>query len=535
MMKNLLRFSLSGLLLAASWPSYGFPGLVFVAFIPLLWSVESILTDAQKRKNLRVFLYTYLTVFIWNFTTTHWLMYASQVGGWFAVLVNSLLMSLLVLVYVVVRKRTSLIRSMIFLAALWIAFEKFHLNWDFSWPWLNLGNVFAHYPKWIQWYEYTGSFGGSLWVWSVNISLFLSLSKGLKNFKTHRIKAVLPTTILLFIPLIISFALYYTYTEEENPLNVVVLQPNIDPYKEKYLITNETVFKHLYGQSKKKINAKTDFWIAPETVFAKGTRLSQLNQSIINTGFKKLVQQYPNLNILTGISLYEVYDHPVDATSALNTQKLMGGDTIWFNDFNSAYFINKNLSEPQLYNKSKLVVGVETLPYPHLFKLIMGDYMIDLGGTLAVKKTQDTRDVFESANGQHKVAPIICYESVYGEFVTGYVKKGADFLAVITNDAWWENTEGHRQHLQYARLRAIETRRSIARSANTGISAIINQRGEILQSLPYNSGGAIQATLQANHKITFYTRHGDYIARLAVFMAGVLFLVSVFGKRKITG
>lgn len=532
-MKSFFRFGLSGLLFASSWPSYGFPGLIFVAFVPMLWSIESILSDSKKRKSLRIFLYTYWAVFIWNFITTYWLMYASQVGGWFAVLVNSLLMSILVQLYVVVRKRTSLTRSLIFLAALWMAFEKFHLNWDFSWPWLNLGHVFAHYPKWIQWYEYTGSFGGSLWVWWVNITLFLILSKGIKNHKNNRLRAALYPALIIALPLVSSFALYYSYIEEENPVNVVVLQPNIDPYKEKYLITNETVFKHLYDQSKEKINQKTDFWIAPETVFAKGTRLTQLEQSYISKGFKALTDEYSNLNILTGISLYEVYDHPVDATSTLNTQRLMGGDTIWFNDFNSAYFLNQSMDKPLLYNKSKLVVGVETLPYPRLFKLIMGDYMINLGGTMAVKKTQDTRDVFESANGLHKIAPIICYESVYGEFVTGYVRNGADFLAIITNDAWWENTEGHRQHLQYARLRAIETRRSIARSANTGISAIINQRGDIEQSLRYNSGGAIEATLQANNKITFYTRYGDYIARLAVFASALIFLVSVFGKRKI--
>lgn len=532
-MKNLFRFGLSGLLLAASWPTYGFAGFIFIAFVPLLWGIESILHDTGKRKFLRVFLFGYLSMLLWNYITTYWLRYASEVGGWFAVLVNSLLMANLLTLYFWVRKKTTPKTGLVFLAALWISFEKFHLNWDFSWPWLNLGNVFAGHPTWIQWYEYTGSFGGSLWVWTSNIVVFWTLSKGIKPSIYGAARQFLPALLIIFIPIAVSLALYATYTEEKNPVDVVVLQPNIDPYKEKYLITNETVFKHLYDLSKDKIDTLTDFWIAPETVFAKGTRLEQLDNSVVNLGFQELTRLHPNLNVLTGISLYEVYNQPVDATSALNSQTLMDGGTIWFNDFNSAYFLNKNLSTPLLYNKSKLVVGVETLPYPRLFKLIMGDYMIDLGGTMSVKKTQSTRDVFTSADGLHSVAPIICYESVYGEYVTGYVQNGADFLAIITNDAWWENTEGHRQHLFYARLRAIETRRSIARAANTGISALINQRGDILQSLPYETGGAIKGTLQANQRITFYTRYGDYIARISILMAVIIFLLGIFGRKKI--
>ena len=193
--------------------------------------------------------------------------------------------------------------------------------------------------------------------------------------------------------------------------------------------------------------------------------------------------------------------------------------------------INTN-NNVQLYHKSKLVVGIENFPYQGVLKPILGDAMIDLGGTVAMKTTQSNRDVFTASNGKSKAAPIICYESVYGEFVTGYVRNGADFLAIVTNDAWWNNTQGHKQHLSYARLRAIETRRDIARSANTGISAFINAKGEITKSLVYDTQGALAGSVTLNKKQTFYVLAGDYIARIAIFIALFVFLITFFRRKK---
>ena len=158
--------------------------------------------------------------------------------------------------------------------------------------------------------------------------------------------------------------------------------------------------------------------------------------------------------------------------------------------------------------------------------------MIDLVGTVAMKTTQEERSVFELNRGS-STAPIICYESVYGEYVTGYVKNGADFLTIITNDAWWSDTQGHKQHLNYAKLRAIETRRSIVRSANTGISAFINEKGDITQTLGYAEIGSLRGEVTLNNKETFYVKHGDYIARVAHLLALFLFLFAVVPIKRI--
>jgi apolipoprotein N-acyltransferase len=157
---------------------------------------------------------------------------------------------------------------------------------------------------------------------------------------------------------------------------------------------------------------------------------------------------------------------------------------------------------------------------------------IDLGGITRSHGTQAERDVFVSPQDGNKIAPVICWESVFGEYVTKYVKnKGANMIFIITNDGWWKETPGHRQHNSYARLRAIETRRSIARSANTGISCFINQRGEEISRIGWWQRSALKGNLNANDHITFYVKHGDYIARLSAFLSLLLVLYAIVKRR----
>ena len=169
------------------------------------------------------------------------------------------------------------------------------------------------------------------------------------------------------------------------------------------------------------------------------------------------------------------------------------------------------------------------MPYKNLLEPIIGEVLLDFGGTIATRGIQNKRSNFQS-NDKVIIAPIICYESIYGSFVTEYVRYGAQLLVVISNDAWWGNTEGHRQLLSYSRLRAIENRRAIARSANTGISAFINKNGEITNKIDYGKKGILNGDVELNNKLTFYTKYEDYIARIALllFILTILFLFRNF-------
>ena len=528
MNKNIALAVLSGLILAAAWPTYGVAVVIFAGFVPLLILEKRIRNSQLKKKGRKLLVLSYLTFFFWNGLTTWWLWNSTIFGMLFAVLVNSLLMAFVFSTFHFVAKKFPRKIHLIYLPAVWLAFEQLHLKWDFSWPWLNLGNVFSEYYTLIQWYEYTGVFGGSLWVWIVNISLFVAVEHYLaKSPKKKLIYGGFRAAILIFIPIIVSLWLYQKEEPTEKTAHVVVLQPNVDPYTEKYGRSNYESLKDLLAIAGKHELSKTDFLIAPETTLSKLTSVDRLKTTQERIVINALTNQYPNLNFLVGADLFKLYRQAEKPSPYAN--KTSRGD--WAVLYNAAVFYNKNTFEIPYYIKSKLVVGVETFPFKNILEPILGNVMLDLGGTVSVRAVQDERMVFTSMNGDFKAAPIICYESVYGEFVTDYVKKGANFLAIITNDGWWGNTQGHKQHLSYAQLRAIETRKSIARSANTGISAIINSKGDIVKQLGYEKKGSIAHDISVNNKVTFYVKHGNYIARLGVLLAGFILLFAIARKK----
>jgi apolipoprotein N-acyltransferase len=518
---------LSGLLLACSWPTYGIPLFIFVAFIPLFLA-EKKLRESNSKVKLKVVFYSYITFVIWNAITTWWLYYASGFGMFFAVLVNSLLMSLLFLLYHIVAKRVSQKFSLLFFLWLWLSFEKFHLIWDFSWPWLNLGHVFGNFPQWIQWYEFTGVFGGSLWILATNIFGFFILSNSFQLKFIEIIKKLIPLMALLVsIPIIISMWMFQTYEIKGKTKEVIVLQPNVDPYTEKYDTPNFAITKGLLQQADSLITPETEYIIAPETVLAESVPFDQFYFSPSRYLMMNYIQMHPKAQLLWGIDTYNFILDKKDTSPSSNMYK----NGVWVDFYNAALFINQQ-PDFQKYYKSKLVVGIENLPYKSILEPLLGNIMLNLGGTISTKTIQEERSVFKANDGT-KVAPIICYESVYGEFVTGYVKNGAQFLAIITNDAWWNKTQGHKQHLTFASIRAIETRRDIARAANTGISAFINQKGEIVSKTKYGEKKALRGKVSLNSKMTFYVLHGDYIAYISILFLTLFSLCILIKKKKI--
>ena len=178
-MKNLFCVVLSGILLSVSWPTYGIPFFIFVAFVPLLFVEENISQSDIKRKGWAVFGCSYLTFIIWNIITTGWLYNSQNPDGSpalmavvFPVLVNSLLMSTAFQLFHWYKKGKKLPLGLTFFVFVWMSFEYFHMAWEFTWPWLNLGNSFADYPQLIQWYDTLGATGGSFWMLTLNAVIF---------------------------------------------------------------------------------------------------------------------------------------------------------------------------------------------------------------------------------------------------------------------------------------------------------------------------------------------------------------------------
>ena len=499
-LKYVLLSVLSGLLLGLAWPTYGITAFIFIGFVPLLHVAQN-----NSKFSIKIFLCFYLAFLIWNIIATGWLYYASIGGVLFAVLINSLIMTIVFSSFFIVSKRIDSKLSFIFFVSFWLCFEKFHLSWDFSWPWLNIGNVFSENTGWIQWYEYTGSFGGTLWVLITNIliyNLFLSI---INNKKSRLLIGSI--ILLIFIPITISKIIIYNVDLKEELTDVFVIQPNIDPYKEKYNRSDNDNFLYVHDLLVEN-DIKNSTIILPETFFSDGIQINGYSNNEFLKHLNFLKDKF-NSEILTGVELFEVITDSNDIKNYSNNLN----DGRWLNLYNSAVFVSDNI---QYYNKSKLVVGIEKMPYKKITEPILGNFLMDFGGLKYSRGFDNERKNFRSIKN-FIISPIICYESVYGEYVTEYTRSGSQLFAIITNDGWWDVSEGHKQHLSYAKLRAIENRRNIVRSANTGISAIINYKGEVKDSIEYEEEGIIKTKVGLIEKETFYVRYGDYIFRVSLF------------------
>src|SRR6185312_13057656 len=230
--------------------------------------------------------------------------------------------------------------------------------------------------------------------------------------------------------------------------------------------------------------------------------------------------KYKNGNLITGAETFKIYNNRATATASPYDPQ----GHQFYDAFNAALNI-ENSAKVQFYHKSKLVPGAESLPFGHALSFLKPIFE-HLGGATGSYGSQPDAGVFYSQSGIG-VDPVICYESIWGGYVAESVHKGAQFIAIITNDGWWEDTPGKDQHLDYAKLRAIETRRWVCRSANTGISAFINERGDVVKRSKWWVRTALKQDINLNSDLTFYTLHGDYIAILgsALAILGMLFIL----------
>ncbi|MGY2130711.1 apolipoprotein N-acyltransferase [Hymenobacter sp. HD11105] len=531
---------LSASLLWLGWPVNPAPlaALLLVAWVPYL-RLEQVLTQ-RGASGWKVFRYTYLTLVLWNAFTTWWVSHSTLGGGIAAVVLNALLMCLPTMAFYHTKRLAGPTLGYLSLPIYWIAFEQLHLHWDLTWPWLTLGNGFAQANSWVQWYEYTGFLGGSLWMWVVNILVFRAwfgfkanaVLKAANSFeevifrpgeafpKRSFASRWLAPLLAAVLPIALSYFIKANYQEKGPQAEVVVIQPNIDPYQEKFqgaenFIPIEEQVTRLLTLTAQHSTPQTKLVLWPETSLDQVQWENQFDANPNTQRVRVLLAQRPNLELITGITSLVAYP----SKEAASVTARYRDDAGYFDVFNTAAYLPNTSTPATFYHKSRLVPGVEKVP-PLLTKLIAN---IDLGGTVGSYGSQTERTVFRSpTDSMLRVAPLICYESVYGDFVAEYVQNGATLLGIITNDGWWSDSPGHEQHLQYATLRAIETRRDIARSANTGISAFINQKGEITTRTGWWVPAASRATVRLNSELTFYARHGELIGPAMQVLAGLL-------------
>jgi apolipoprotein N-acyltransferase len=537
MKKNILLSLFSGLLLWLAWPPMQYTTFfLFFGLVPMLVVMENIIKSTSTKKGKLIFNITFLGFFVWNVLCIYWVYNSLKIVGEVVAIpislipyaLGPLLMAFACWLYYRLRLVAPRGWSLAGLICFWIAYEYLHQTWDLNFPWMTLGNGFAVAHQWVQWYEYTGVYGGTVWIWIINILVFL-IYMGLSEAqaKPLRLKLSGALAAMLVLPLGFSLYRYYDYEELKNPSNVVVVQPNIDPYEKNGTIPYFQQIESLTHLSDSVAQVNTEFFIWPETAMPYPMDEKHIRASDYFRQAQRFLSKYKNGNLITGAETFNIYDSQKTKTAS----PLPNGS---FEDhYNTAINID-NSDQVQFYHKTKLVPGAEALPFGNILSFLKPVFA-HLGGATGSYTGQDAPSNLYAASGIG-VAPAVCFDSIWGEWVAKSVGEGAQFIAIITNDGWWENTTGKDQHLDYAKLRAIETRRWVCRSANTGISAFINQRGDIVQQSGWWVKAALKQDINLNSDITFYVAHGDYIPKTASLLAalGMLFLVvRVRVKKKI--
>ena len=526
-----LLSALSALLLSLPWLVPHVGALALVAFVPLL--IADAVAD-QLRLRAR-WIWPAFTFVAWNAATTFWVCNATVGGGIFAICYNALQMLLIWLLFRLAKRKMGGALPYIFLAAMWIAWERVYFSVDISWPWLTLGGAFARSTRTVQWYEYTGMLGGSLWVWVANLGIYgliVAVSDGLWQRWNGLARACASIGIILVVagPVVASKLIWDAYEERsEATVDVVIGQPNFDPYEKFQSLSQAQQTEILLDQFEDVLVHRADkpvLLLAPET-FTGDVVLNAPDNSATLQRVRAFLAEHPGAEMLFGASTYDLYD-----THAAPTLLARPYGEGWIVSHNSAMMARPE-GPAEVYHKSKLVVGTELTPYPKIF-VPLDNWLsakMHVGGLMGRCVGQDGVSLLHFGPQRVPLGCAICYESVYGEYCAEYVRAGAKALTIITNDAWWGNTPGYRQHLSYAALRAIELRRDIARCGNTGISAFIDQRGEILETSDWWTRQTLTGSVNLSSEQTLFVQHGDIAGRvctLIFLILAALLLVRLF-------
>ena len=514
---------LAGLLLGVGFNgTFGVLPALFVGFVPLFVLYGRL--RARGAGYGEVFRHGFTAFLIFNVLTTYWVTNTGFAAGFFAVLANAVLMTLpWLLLYATGRRspRTALLAF----AAGWLSFEYMHYHWELNWPWLALGNGLAQWPALVQWYEVTGVAGGTAWVLAVNylcFSTFFAPASAPEQAFARRPRW--PLALAVVLPVAVSLVRFWTYTPPPGEtIAVAAVNGNFEPHYEKFASRAEQAtldtFQRLSAAALRA--GPVDFLVFPETSFGQIREedpLTAPSLRALRAGLDPASVGY----LMTGFSGYHRFGPNEPTTPAV---RYAGGNrTTAYEALNGALLVTPRGDSVQTYRKGVFVPGAESFPFRR-FLPFMEPLVASVGGSVAGLGTQAERTPFVTPRA--RVAPVICYESVFGEYFTEYVRRGAQAIFVVTNDGWWGNTAGHRQHLWYSSLRAIETRRPVVRAANLGACAFIDQRGRILSRTAYDRAGFLRGTLRLNDALTPYVRYGDLTSRVALLLLVLVLLNNV--------
>lgn len=510
-----------GILSGLAWTGWCSGLILLVALVPFFIIENYLFENPGRFTSNAFFIYLLPGMFIFSIFGIGWIRIASLGGAICVITGLSFLMSFTLWLAHSVRLRAGNISGFVSLFTFWLGYEFISLNVSIVSPWLNLGNGLSKDIAFIQWYEVTGTAGGSIWILLSNLLFTLFI---INSLKPGRMAGIYFTIWILAIvlPSAVSIARYLTIEQNtKDGEEVLIVQPNIDPYTEKFRIPFDEQLKKVIALAETEITDKTIWVITPETIVDDPVNLDELDSNKYIIKIKELTVRYPNATVVAGLVSYKLYP-PSNEAPTISARRIDASGN-YYDHFNSALKIDTGKTI-EVYKKSRLVPGIEMQFSTGPGRLI-SRILPSLGGTPWGYGIQKERNCFTHQSAIKKIAPVICYESVFGEFVAEYVKNGANSLFIMTNDGWWKNSIGYNLHLSYASIRAIETRRQVVRAGNTGVSCIIDIRGKRIAETKWWTVDVLKWEIFPEVSITPYVMYGDFLLRLGTFLSVLIILI----------
>ncbi len=528
----------SGILLGFSFPPSPFYSLAYVAFIPMFFLFARLESFCQITK------YSYLFLLIFHLITVYWtggFVVGKDIwmmtAGAAVVFIHPIFFLPIILLAFVVKKRLGLVQGLIAFALFWTSFEYLHSLGEYSFPWLTIGNSQAYDLNRIQIVEYSSVYGLTLLIFAFNIIAFLLIvnqANGTWKFRSRQFLSLVSVMVIMYF----GSALYGKYViskqsiDTKNRISVGIIQPNFDPWDKWSGIYNDKwesyihQLNYYFDETKQLSKFKPDIIFWPETAIPFHILLPRYSLFLSKL---LLLSDTLKIPIFTGLPTAEIFD----SLHAPATSERIGTSNSYVESYNSAVLIQPNSIVGQIHKKSILVPFAERIPYAETFRWLIEPLKWNVGISSWGKGADTVVYSLGLKDGrQTKFSGMICYESVYPNYVREFVKRGAEFLAIITNDSWWGNTSGAYQHAAFGSLRAVETRRWVVQCANGGISMIIDPTGKRQLTTDLYIKTKFIADIGLLSDETFYVKYGDVAAEMCLAVSLMMLITAVFKKSK---
>jgi apolipoprotein N-acyltransferase len=508
-----LLAAVSGALLALSFPKYGHPAFGWIALAPLLVA----LADGTLR---RAFGLGLLTGAVYFTGTLYWITRVmvryGDLAPWIGVVINALLVAYqatFVVVFAVVLRRIVARHGRLALMVaplVWVATELGRTHVLTGFPWVLLGYSQTTVLPIVQLASVFGVYGVSMLVASVSAAAaFCAVSlwsRGPSSAPPRSVPlAFAPLASVLAIVIAVAVwgghrAAVAEWTRTGEPVRVGLIQGNVDQDDKTQAVRAAAIFQDYLAMTRQAIREGAQFVIWPES----STPFQFEDDVVAATKIRALARQ-ARVPMLFGSDQF--------------VRNASGVPTTFYN---SAFLVRPDGETGGVYRKMHLVPFGEYVPVKHL--LFFAAPLVQ-----AVSDFSAGEEAALLPVAGHLVSTAICYEVVYPDLVRRFVTGGSELLTTITNDAWFGPTSAPYQHFEQASMRAVEEGRYLVRSANTGISGIVDPYGRVIARTGIFEPAALVGEARFLKTSTFYARHGDVLAYASV-LATVAFLV-IGGRR----